>query len=217
MKIKRIALLLLLLAAPAVRSEEPLKLALQMQAAILQAKDVQRVKALLQQGADINAPIGCGTFSLLDGAISTQNVEMLRFLLAHGAKPHGHELAHAAFASGHEEALRMASALLQAGMDPNVRDEFSDALIHATSRENIDLLKLLLSQPGIRLDESDDDGCTALMMAAKRGSLEMVGLLLHAGARVDVSNQRGETAASFAQQEIDKRIQIISRLHPTSD
>lgn len=210
-------LFLLLTTAPAAWSAEPLELALQMQAAILQTKDVQKVEALLQQGADVNAPIGCGTFSPLDGAISTQNVEMLTFLLAHGANPRGHELAHAAFASGHEEALHMVSALLQAGMNPNARDEFSDALIQAASRENIDLLKLLLLQPGIRLDEIDDDGCTALMMAAKRGSLEMVDLLLHAGARVGVSNQRGETAASFAQQEIDKRIQIISRLHPTSD
>src|ERR1035437_1123459 len=161
-------------------NEQTLKLAYQMQEAVLKTQDIRKVEELLKQGVDVNAPIGCGTFSPLDGAVNTQNVDMLKFLLAHGAKPRG--LADAAFASGEQQAMEMVTALLEAGVDPNTRNEYRTPLISATYRENQDLVTLLLSQRGIKLDEVDIDGYTALMWAVKQGSSEIVALLLHAGA-----------------------------------
>jgi hypothetical protein len=45
----------------------------------------------------------------------------------------------------------------------------------------------------------DDFGSTALMLAARRGKMEMVKLLLSRGADPKINNCRGETAASLAQ------------------
>jgi hypothetical protein len=43
--------------------------AMQMQQAVLKDRDIHQVEALLKRGVDINAPIGCGTFAPLDGAV----------------------------------------------------------------------------------------------------------------------------------------------------
>ena len=194
------------------QSDQQLKLGYQMQEAVLKTQDVRKVQQLLDAGIDINAPIGCGTYSSLDGAVQTQNVEMLKFLLSHRAKPRGRELADAAFVSGHQQALQMVQALLDAGVLPDTRNDYSNALIQATYRENLDLVRLLLAQRGTKLDETDVDGFTALMWAVKHGSSELIDLLLRAGASTSFTNKRGETAATIAQKEIEKQRTIISRL-----
>src|SRR5450631_3340931 len=79
--------------------------AMQMQWAILKAQDIHKVEALLKLGVDINAPIGCGTYAPLDGAVSTRNLKMLKFLLAHEAKPQGREIDEAAFIENPKTAL----------------------------------------------------------------------------------------------------------------
>ncbi len=116
------------------------------------------------------------------------------------------------FASGHEQALKMVAALLEAGIAPGTHNDDSNALIRATYRGNSDLIALLLSKRGIKLDETDVDGYTALMWAVKHGSSEIVDMLLRGGTSASVTNERGETAASLAQQEIDKQRMIISKL-----
>ena len=217
--IRQLVSIFSILTSSAASAAEPednkLKLGYEMQEAILKSQDVRKVQDLLTLGIDINAPIGCGTFGPLDGAVHTQNVVMLRFLLAHGAKPRGRELADAAFASGHQQAFEMVRVFLDAGVEPNTRNDYSTPLIHATYRENIELIRLLLSQLGIKLDETDVDGYTALMCAVKHGSSKIVDMLLHAGASTTITNKRGETAASIAQQEIEKQRTILSKLNLT--
>jgi ankyrin repeat protein len=131
-------------------AEERLKLAYQMQEAVLRTQSIDTVQALLKRGLDINAPIGCGTYSPLDGAVTTQNVEMLKFLLSHGAKPLARQLAHAAFSSDPEKALAMSNALLKAGVDPNTPGEELTALSGARYRQHQKVVALLLRQPGIK-------------------------------------------------------------------
>ena len=53
---------------------------------------------------------------------------------------------------------------------------------------------LLLAQPHIKLDIADGSGCTALMGAADQGSLEIVDLLLKAGANPNLKDAWGETS-----------------------
>ena len=186
--------------------------AMQMQMAILKDQDMHKVEELLKQGVDINAPIGCGTYSPLDGAVTTQNLEMLKFLLAHGAKPQGRELADAAFNDGQQTALDFAKVLLAAGVNPNATNRYSNALSSAAYQGNLDLVALLLSQPRIKVDAPDVDGYTALMWAADHGSLDIVNLLVKAGANPGLKNNRGETAVALAEQGIATRQAIISKL-----
>jgi hypothetical protein len=177
--------------------------AMQMQMAILKDQDIHKVEELLKQGVAINAPIGCGTFNPLDGAVSTQNLKMLKFLLAHGAKPRGHEIVEAAFIENPKTALNFVKMLLSAGADPNsttdvnssvTNNNGSTAISNAAFRENRDLVVLLLAQPHIKVDVPDGGGDTALMYAADNGSQDIVDLLMKAGANPHLKDSWGETA-----------------------
>src|SRR5688500_463082 len=77
-------------------------------------KRLDQLKELIRQGADVNAPIGFarmrregenpssssrkGTAWSLDVAVQQARLDMVKLLLADGAKLHGGELAKAAFA-----------------------------------------------------------------------------------------------------------------------
>jgi ankyrin repeat protein len=200
-------------AQEAVKPGRPLDLrTMQMQQAVLTTRDIHKVEELLKQGVDINAPIGCGTYSALDGAVTTENLEMLKFLLAHGAKPQGRELADAAFIGNTQTALELAKALLAAGVDVNATNRYSTPLTSAAYQDNRDLVALLLAQPRINVNLQDVDGYTGLMWASEHGSLELVNLLVSAGANPNIKNKRGETALTLAEQGIATRRMIISKL-----
>jgi ankyrin repeat protein len=106
----------------------------------------------------------------------------------------------------------MVKALLAAGVNPNATNRYSTPLTSAAYRGNQEVVALLLSQPGIKVDARDVDGYTSLMWAAEQGSLDLVDLLMKAGACPSLKNQRGETAISLAEQGIAKRRAIISKL-----
>ena len=178
--------------------------AMQMQMAILKDQDIHKIEELLKQGVDINAPIGCGTYAPLDGAVGTQNFKMLKFLLAHGAKPQGREIADAAFIVNPKTALNFVKVLLATGVDPNATDNpwmGLTALGNAAYRGNRDLVVLLLAQPGIKVNAADASGNTALMSAADHGSQDIMDLLMKAGANPSLKDSWGQTAT-----DMDKRV-----------
>jgi hypothetical protein len=181
-------------------------LAMQMQMAILKDQDLHQVAELLKQGVDINAPIGCGTYAPLDGAVNTVNPDMLKFLLAHGAKPRGCEIVEAAFINHPKTALNFVKVLLSAGADPNSTDNNGGtAISNAAYRGNRDLVVLLLAQPHIKVDAPDGGGWTALMYAADHGSVAIADLLVKAGADPHRKNSWGQTAADLAESSLAMR------------
>src|SRR6185436_12729873 len=169
---------------------------------------LEQLKKLIEQGADVNAAIDFdrllrvgetradlrGTAWPLDVAIQRAQVDMVKLLLAKGAKFHGGELALAALSRNQDESLAMITALLQAGADVNSRNDTFvgglsfTALYAASLKGNKDAVKLLLAQPGVKLDETHDGGETALMVAAEGGHAEIVEMLLKAGADVSVKD-----------------------------
>jgi hypothetical protein len=191
--------------------------AMQMQMAILKDQDIHKVEELLKQGVDINAPIGCGTYAPLDGAVSTRNMKMLKFLLAHGAKPQGRELPQAAFIDNPKTALNFVKVLLSAGVNPNATDNpwmGSTALGNAAYQTNRDLVVLLLAQPHIIVDVTNVDGCTALMSAAGDGSVDIVDLLMKAGANPSLKDSWGQTATDLARDFAEKSIATRKAVKP---
>src|SRR5688500_12009951 len=94
---------------------------------------LEQLKLLIDQGADVNIPIGFDrrprvgetraglrpTKWPLDVAAQQGRLDMVKLLLANGAKVHGKELANAAFAPDPDESLAMVAALLEAGADVN--------------------------------------------------------------------------------------------------
>jgi ankyrin repeat protein len=188
---------------------------------------LEQLKALIDQGADVNAAIGfdrmlrvgetranlTGTTWPLDVAVQQARVDMVKLLLAKGAKFHGGELAQATLAGNQDESLAMITALLEKGADVNSRHDYGfTALFGASYKGNNYAVKLLLAQPGIKLDEITDEGDTALMAAAEHGHADIVEMLLKAGAKVSITDKVGETAITRAQKTLAKQQAIISRL-----
>jgi ankyrin repeat protein len=200
-------LLVLLLTAQVGHAFEPEKWAL-MQRAVLVDQDASQIRALVASGVDLNDPIGCGTFAPLDGAVSRENAELVELLLSLGAKPRDRQIVTAAFAAKPVAGLKIVKLLRTAGVSVNARDyyaqteRFMTPMHQAVWRENVDLVRYLLSEPGVLLDELNVDGRTPLMIAVEKGNRQIFDMLLAAGANPKVKNARGLDADGVAQRII---------------
>ena len=81
-------------------------------------------------------------------------------------------------------------------------------------RSEADACRALIAE-GINLDErvetTESVGRTALMLAALRGSTEVVQELVRAGAALDLKNQKGKTALQLAQDKGHSNVVEILR------
>jgi ankyrin repeat protein len=196
-----------------------LERALQMQEAVLRKPDVAEVQRILKAGFDVNAPIGCGTYSALDGAVQVESMGILTLLLDAGAKPKGSALLSAARCRNQEVSVKMVEALLNRGADPNYKDcylgdlkRFSMPLHAACYQGNFQVVQLLLNRPGIELNAIDVDGRTPLMWAVEKGHDGLIGLLLEKGADPAIKNAEGKTVADLARDQIRKREKILEMI-----
>ena len=150
--------------------------------------DVETLRLLLAQGADIQARVKKGTVALenganaLDLACSSRNVRAVKLLLEHGASvdKSGRPLINAAM----DGSLDIVKLLVAQGVSANVADPLSfTALMHATLSENasLELLKLLLER-GADPQAKARDGNTALGYAKRKGWQAAITLLQEAGA-----------------------------------
>lgn len=97
---------------------------------------------------------------------------------------------------GHVEPVRL---YLESGYTPNAVNARGDSLlILAAYKGHADLVKLLLSQPGVQVDYQNKMGFTALTGASFRGDTGIMQQLLDAGAKVNHRNASGQTALMFA-------------------
>lgn len=182
----------------------------QMQRAVLFEKDLDKIRELVKSGVDPNAPIGCGTFAPLDGAMG--NPEMVDVLLSLGAKPLDRHLVSAAFGDSHEDSLKIVKSLLAAGVSVNAKEcymndenRYSQAIHKAVWRENRELIAFLLEQEGIELNNVNLDGYTPLMIAVEHGEEDIVDMLLAVGADPRKKNDKGLDATGVADEQIALR------------
>ncbi|XP_012870865.1 PREDICTED: 2-5A-dependent ribonuclease isoform X1 [Dipodomys ordii] len=161
---------------------------------------VEALRFLFAQGADVNAsretqedrrPLrGGGATALMDAA-ERGHVEVVRILLEEmGADVNARDnmgrsaLIHALLDGG-EQAEAVAGLLLDHGADVRVRGEQGKTpLILAVEKRRLALVRMLLEQDALEIDDTDHEGTTALRAAVELGSREMVRALCDRGASV---------------------------------
>lgn len=163
----------------------------------LSAYDI--IKMLLDQGADVNAPLrqavpyrtkldrggdgvlGAGATPLVRAA-KAADVPVVRLLLAYGADPM------AATRNG-VNALMMAANVAAREEDMTGRDK--------TDRTAIETIEILL-EAGVDINASDTSGRTAAHGAALWGMTDVIRFLHAQGARLDIKEKRGFTPYDMA-------------------
>ncbi len=135
------------------------------------------------------------------------HVEVVRQLLDRGASPQklsarGRTPLFEAIAGHHEDVVEAFLDKKPSDLDVNAlhTKEFNrTALMLAVQEGRSCMVESLLRYPKIELDRQDANGMTALYLAARSGSTELVHLLLQAGASIDVVDDKvGRSALRIA-------------------
>ena len=159
---------------------------------------VPTVKVLLERGADIEKKNKEG-YSPLALALAEAKFEVAKVLLDAGA--------HIDTIAGPEELtpLMIASSQVLPG---------EGAIFLPGSTRPIDLARELM-QKGANVNAQSKSGVTALMIAAARNVAPMIGLLVQSGAKTDLKNAQGKTAAEVAElngsEAAAKAIRLLSK------
>ncbi|RSL69555.1 hypothetical protein CEP53_002179 [Fusarium sp. AF-6] len=166
------------------------------------AGDLSTVRLLIKQSVDVNY-INMPNLTPLGSAAEFGHVQVIKALLKAGAKVHPmpkimvftdwdtQEPAVRAITGGHASALR---ALLDGGVNPNFTPGHDSLLVLAAQRNPTEFMRLLLKY-GADLKKEP----LALIAATQTGNLDMVKLMLDAGADVNAMDTYGERL-------IDKRL-----------
>jgi uncharacterized protein len=90
------------------------------------------------------------------------------------------------------------AVLLRAGVNPNILvHQEQSLLVVAIKKDNPDLVRQLIAYH-VDLNHQDKTGATPLMWAANQRRVEIIEILLNAGADRTIRNQGGLTAADIA-------------------
>jgi len=169
----------------------------------------EAVATLISHGADVNLPGRSGIAPLAAAAYSGR-ADLVGLLLDHGADINavdgtGKSAICYAAGRGFPDVVRL---LLDRGVDPNLRyGNDLTALMWATgyseeagTSDVEEILKLLVDH-GARLDDKDNRGRTALMIAASLGHTAAAELLLSRGANAGDRDKSGKSAGDLAPSE----------------
>lgn len=159
------------------------------------------VRALLAQGADVNAKGTSGESALAEAAF-TGNADIALVLLERGAEVNSKDkygntaLMCAAFFGN----TNVVSLLLNHGADIHAKANSGDtALLLAAKFEGREDLVRVLLDGGADVSAKDQEGFTALLAAAHAGKTEVVRFLLDRGAKVNAEcDNNGYTALMWA-------------------
>ncbi|KAL6505441.1 hypothetical protein OROHE_022820 [Orobanche hederae] len=79
--------------------------------------------------------------------------------------------------------------------------EIFSPLSFVTRSNDVEALKKLIKQPKMDIDERDENGFTAVMIAAAVGNVDTFKLLVHAGADLEIQNKHGESGITLAEKK----------------
>ncbi|WP_108743849.1 ankyrin repeat domain-containing protein [Salinivibrio sp. IB574] len=172
----------------------------------IKAHDIDRAKALAEKLPEIDAP-GNEHFTLLAFAVADTNIPAIKMLMALGADPaakfgQGEGAQSVAYFAMWRKTTDALKAMLEAGMDPNLTDEYGETLIFdVPNLEDNDALKLLI-EFGADVNAKDGLGQTPLLDFISVKFDESLYLLEH-GADPFVMKNSGLTAAYAVQERLE--------------
>lgn len=164
------------------------------------AGDVAALAELARHGANLNVANHNGGTALLYAALQP-DPQAVNWLIRHGAtvdhaSATGWSALTVAAAKGHGRVVR---ALLNAGADPNRRDIYGwTPLMRAIDTGHPQAALELLKAPDLTLDMVNDQGQSALHLAAAVGESALVRHLLSQGAAPGRRDRAGRTPADLA-------------------
>ena len=168
-----------------------------------EAGNLDVVEYLLAMRADVNLKNPRNGDTALIFAVAAGNLDVVNVLLRHPGvrldQTNNFGICALVIAAYNGHAV-IVNTLLDAGADVNFAslDEYI-ALMIASGRGKLDVVNALLKRPGIRLEQTTDDGRYALGEAAVEGHADIVNALLDGGADVNFTDPKnGEAALIFA-------------------
>ena len=163
----------------------------------VQGKDVEGIKDLLSQGADVDTTLW-GEWPMLHRAVLLGMEDVVRILLDRGAEPCPPSLSIAKpIFWAAEGKVSMVKLLLDHEDARGIYCKPSDydgAFGLAAEKGRLDVAQLLLARRDIRLTAAVSYGQTALQLASKNGHVDIVKLLIDEGA---LNGQQGVADSSF--------------------
>ncbi|KAI8711648.1 Helo-like-N domain-containing protein [Fusarium sp. LHS14.1] len=178
-------------------------------------ENIASLRFLSEHGADLNEwlpkTLTRGATPLHLTARVMNDAEMIKLLLELGADPNhvlgtaNREIVLIGVCASHF--LGVARELLKAGANPNhASNDGRNAMYWALYCGNVELFKLLIEHGGDVKYRWQHDQCTLVMMAAERGNMDILQVLVDAGADVEGQNKIGETALDLAQQKNKRQV-----------
>lgn len=181
----------------------------------LAATNAAKVRLLLDAGADVKAASSAGRTPLIIAASANGNIDVVRLLLARGANVNDADSVGITplVAATNVNDIEVAKLLLAHGasaMKTSTAEGVSTPLTGAARNGNTELVRLLLARkadvnaigaetgPRVKNGLITFARVTALHMAAVSGNVDVVRMLLDAGAAIDPLDARGMTPLMFA-------------------
>ncbi|GAB4228751.1 MAG: hypothetical protein Tsb0021_06310 [Chlamydiales bacterium] len=167
---------------------------------VIEVGNLEKIKILLEKGAQINARLHMGETALHAAAVGG-NVEIFRFLLEQGADitiktDTEQTVLMAAATEGHLKIVQ--EILAHNKVDINARDYIgSTACLFASNNGNTAILEELIKH-GVDVNIRTNDGSSPLLVAAQNGCINCVLKLLPKVKYLNFQKEDGETAAHAA-------------------
>jgi len=161
--------------------------------------DSSLMRLLLDRGAKIDATNDRGGTALMYSA-TAGDLEAVGYLLGRGARvnsraTNGWSALTLAAARGFEKVAEM---LLAHGADPNVADIYGwTPLMRAVEHDRRDVVRVLLASPRLKIDSQNENGHSALHVAALEGADTIARLLMASGANPALKDRADRTPAEL--------------------